>query len=120
MKVLVVDDEQIMRDIVIEKLSQIGIKSVVEAASVPEAKKILTSEEKFDLIVSDYTMPGDHGGDLLRFLYANKISLPFILFTSSINLDLPPTDTNFLGIVAKPDLARLTSTVKSVFSSKKS
>ena len=121
MKVLVVDDEQVMRDIVIEKLNQLGIQKVVEASSVPEAKKILESlsaDEKFDLIVSDYTMPGDHGGDLLRYLYANKINLPFILFTSSIHLDLPPTDRNFLGVIAKPDLARLSSTVKSIYNSK--
>ncbi|MGZ3789248.1 MAG: response regulator [Bacteriovorax sp.] len=112
LKVLVVEDEETMREIVIEKLLQLGIKSYTEAKSVSEAKLILESNDHFDLVISDYAMPGGHGGDLLRFVYEKKLPLKFVLFTSSMHLDLPATDHNFLGVVQKPDLKRLSTLIE--------
>lgn len=115
MKILVVEDEDVMREIVIEKLSLLGISSVQEAGSVSEAKTILEAlakDEEFDLIVSDYQMPGDHGGNLLRYIYEKKIRTQFVLFTSSLELDLPILDENFLGIIEKPHLDRLMNLIE--------
>ena len=56
MRILVVDDFQTMRRIVINLLNQLGFKNVTEAADGAQAlDKVRT--EQIDLIVSDWNMP---------------------------------------------------------------
>lgn len=113
-KVLLVEDLCSVSDLIVDELSQIGIKSCIKAFSVNEATKILDgNSSKFDLIISDYDMPGDHGGNLLRHLYKIKSSIPFIFFTSTDELDLPETDENFLGIISKTNILELVSLIQS-------
>lgn len=47
-----------------------------------EAQKCL-NEEDFDLILSDYLMPGETGIDLLRYVMTRRAATPFILFSGS-------------------------------------
>jgi len=64
--VLVVDDEEALRRSVGAILKRRGY-SVVEAASAREALDIATtSEDHFDLLLTDIMMPGMHGGELVR------------------------------------------------------
>src|SRR5512145_2844825 len=56
LNVLVVDDQQMMRDFITSRLRELGINQVAVAASATEALKQL-HEEKFDLIISDWIMP---------------------------------------------------------------
>jgi CheY-like chemotaxis protein len=107
LQVLLVDDEEIMREIVVEKLAGMSIMRTTEAASVAEAKTHLMSNKQFDLIISDYQMPGGHGGELLSYLYEKNFKLPFILLTNTMYPELPATDEHFLGIVEKLNLSKL-------------
>lgn len=53
---------------------------IVGVLSAEEALKKL-KEERFDVIVSDYKMPGMSGLELLEELRSNGNAVPFILFT---------------------------------------
>ena len=53
---------------------------IVGVLSAKEALKKL-KEERFDVIVSDYKMPGMSGLELLEELRSNGNAVPFILFT---------------------------------------
>ncbi len=113
MNILVVDDEEGIREIVIEKLTRVGVTSVAEAASVDEAKAILESNVKFDLIISDYKMNDGHGGDLLNYTYEKNFKTPFVFFTSTMQLSIPQNlDKNFLGVIDKSDFKKLLNLVK--------
>lgn len=77
--VLIVDDESYLADIA-QRFLEINHFSTDAATSADEAmEKIRT--ETFDIIVSDYKMPGKDGIDLLKDVRKEFPDLPFILFT---------------------------------------
>ncbi len=64
-KILVVDDEKSMRDLLAMMLRKEGY-SVTTADSAVQAKQLVESGENFALVISDVSMPGMSGLDLLR------------------------------------------------------
>lgn len=84
-KILVVDDMNTMRKIVKNSLKKLGFSDISEAANGAEAWKILSeSEEKFDLVVSDWNMPEMTGIELLRKVRSTEAfgELPFLMVTA--------------------------------------
>ncbi len=78
--VLFVDDEPALLDIArffLEKRGDIEVSTSVSAAGALNA----LNERKFDVIVSDYEMPGMNGIDLLKQLGDHARGIPFIVFT---------------------------------------
>ncbi len=102
MKILYVEDEQIMREI----FGPI-IKGMVkecdfrEAHSGNEAIKLLKENSDFDLIISDYQMPDGTGGELFQFLIKENLRSYFILFTNTIEPEIEEDNEKFLGIISK-------------------
>ncbi|MCH7472433.1 response regulator transcription factor [bacterium] len=79
-KILVVDDEKTLCDLLGEGLSNDGY-DVQTACNVREAKDRL-ADAKFNLIVLDIMMPGETGFDLLRWMRKDKEDkTPVILLT---------------------------------------
>lgn len=64
MAILVVDDEEIMRDLVAKILKKAGYKVDV-ANSVATAREML-ARTPFDMVISDVQMPEQSGFDLLK------------------------------------------------------
>jgi PAS domain S-box-containing protein len=80
LSVLYVDDEPMLLNvskIYLERRSDI---SVTIASSVTDALRLLETS-LFDVIISDYQMPGTDGIGFLKILKENQCSIPFILFT---------------------------------------
>jgi CheY-like chemotaxis protein len=99
LKVLLVDDDILVSMGSADMLIDLG-HSVVEAQSAAHALKLLESESRFDVVVTDYAMPGMNGYDLaLRIQRLNPL-LPVVLATGYAEL---PTHTavEFLRL-AKP------------------
>lgn len=84
MKILIVDDAVTFRKLLVMALNSLGMDDLVEAGSVSEAQNILLTGPKFDLVISDWHMPGQTGLDLLRWVreQAQFTSLPFIMLTT--------------------------------------
>jgi PAS domain S-box-containing protein len=59
--VLVVDDEEIIRMMIVDVLEEAGYR-VVEAADGPAALKILQSNARIDLVITDVGLPGGVNG----------------------------------------------------------
>jgi CheY-like chemotaxis protein len=72
-KVLVVDDDEIVRATLTGALEQFGF-GVTSAANVPDALKHITGPERFDVLVSDLHMPGP--GDGLTVVSAMRHANP--------------------------------------------
>src|SRR5690625_3005481 len=83
MRVLVVDDSRVMRQIVIRTLRQAGFGDwdIIQAENGAEAVEKVAAE-KPDLVLSDWNMPVMDGIDALRNLRAAGNSVPFGFVTS--------------------------------------
>jgi PAS domain S-box-containing protein len=78
--VLHVDDEAEFLKSSKQLLEMQGVFRVESASSVKEAKEKMEAKT-FDVIVSDYIMPGKDGLEFLRELRESGNSIPFIVFT---------------------------------------
>ena len=79
-RVLVVDDDAAMRDMVVSMLQESGIHAR-SAASADEAVEV-ARKGRFDVILSDVRMPGKDAFDLLRELEKHQPDTPVILMTA--------------------------------------
>ncbi len=81
MKVLVVDDSGVMRKIIIRSLNSVGVSDIVEAADGQAAIDLFKSDT-FDLILTDWNMPGKSGMDVLTEIRATGSQVPIIMVTT--------------------------------------
>jgi len=79
-RVLVVDDSPIVRDLLVELLSSVGLE--VRSAADGAAALELLAEEAADLIVSDVEMPIMDGFELLRQLRDRAMRVPVVMVTT--------------------------------------
>jgi two-component system chemotaxis response regulator CheY len=81
--ILIVDDLAVMRKIITHQLKQVGFENVILASNVIEAMKML-QEEKFDLVLSAWKMPGKDGMDLLEAMRTDDAlaKIPFIIIAA--------------------------------------
>jgi DNA-binding response OmpR family regulator len=78
--VLVVDDEPIVRDVVVRYLRRDGFETR-EAATGDEAREILEADESPELVVLDVMLPGTDGLELCRWI-RSRSELPVIMLTA--------------------------------------
>jgi len=80
-RVLVIDDEAVIRDLIAEILADAGF-DVTSAASATDGLEELGSH-RFDIVVSDIVMPGLTGIELLEQVRLQRPSLPVVLVTGA-------------------------------------
>jgi len=83
--VMVVDDDEMIRSIIIEQLRSIGFQKFIEAANGTEAHKfVLDPLVKIDLVICDWEMPKTDGITFLRAVrsHRSRKDTPFIMVTS--------------------------------------
>ena len=85
LRVLVVDDMSVSRQVLGQMLDQIGIRQVITCASAEEALAAL-AKKPIDLVISDLNMPGMDGIELLKAMrgISKCRATPFIL-TSALD-----------------------------------
>jgi two-component system chemotaxis response regulator CheY len=83
MRILVVDDFQTMRRIIVNLLRQLGFTNMVEADDGSTGWDRLQTEQ-IDLIISDWNMPKMTGIDFLKNVRASEKykTVPFIMVTA--------------------------------------
>jgi DNA-binding response OmpR family regulator len=82
--ILVVDDDQALREELAAQLAVDGEFSVVEAASVKDAlARVEAGEPRFDALILDVSLPDGDGRDLCVTLRRLGVRLPIIMLTGS-------------------------------------
>lgn len=100
-RVLVVEDECVIRMVVADHLRDVGF-TVVEAIDGDEAIAILESGAFIDLVYTDVSMPGTADGmDVLRFVRRTQPDLP-VLMTSAHLAPSVAFSGGACGYLAKP------------------
>lgn len=79
--VLVADDSGTMRKIIIRSLNALGIQSVAEAADGNQAVAMF-SPGKFDLVLTDWNMPGKSGVEVIKEIRAQDNAVPIVMITT--------------------------------------
>jgi two-component system response regulator PilR (NtrC family) len=79
-RILVIDDEKSMRDLLSHVLKRAGYK--VSAAEDGERGGEMFEKSVFDLVISDLSMPGANGLDVLRKVRETSSETPVILITA--------------------------------------
>ena len=86
-RVLVVDDEERVRGLLCDLLAAWGCQAV-EAANGVEALTLFEAGD-YDLVLTDYLMPGRNGLELIRGVRDRDATIAVIMFTASA-ADLEP------------------------------
>lgn len=99
MKILLVDDDEWLRRTTIRLLFHIGYNDVVEAHGVERALEIF-GEIPVDLIITDWSMPGLTGEDLIQVIRSGSenCSVPILLMSGS---RLSAQDLKRIGIAPR-------------------
>jgi PAS domain S-box-containing protein len=103
-RILFVDDEEMLVEMNCQRLERLGY-TVVASTNGREALDIFkTDPQKFDLVITDYTMPQMTGVELARALVEVRPDIPIIL-CSGLNERIATEQTAAPGIrafIAKP------------------
>ena len=79
-KLLVVDDDPMVRRVITDNLEEAG-HSVVEAAGGREAVSLLETDADFDLVLVDFVMPAMNGDEVARRAHALHPALKVAFLT---------------------------------------
>lgn len=111
-RILFVDDELSQAEIAVEILEYLGYQAVSTTDSVDALEKFKQQPDKFDLVITDLTMPKMTGKDLTQALIKIRPDIPVILssgYTESISQE-KAKQMGFREYLMKPivikDLAR--------------
>ena len=88
--ILVVDDDAMVRTVLVEYLMSFGFKSILQAKNVAQAVKYLQDPKlEIGLILSDWEMPGAKGLELLKVVRksVHRKHTPFIMITSQESIE---------------------------------
>mgnify|MGYP000868635865 CR=1 FL=1 len=80
-RVLVADDSSTMRKIIIRSLQAVGIPTATEAADGNEAVAMFKPGE-FDLVLTDWNMPGKTGLEVVQAIRGQDPKVPIIMVTT--------------------------------------
>jgi CheY-like chemotaxis protein len=120
LKILLVDDEEVVRDVIALFLRHEEHEVEVTPSAIEALR--LVREQKFDLVITDHAMPGMTGGNFVATLRSAGFDIPIVMLTGFGELmttsDSIPTGVTKL--INKPvTMEELRSAIAAVFQDSK-
>ena len=82
--ILIVDDDEVLRETLADQLAHDGEFTAVSAATIAEAEEKLGSKDaRFDAVILDVGLPDGDGRDLCNRLRKQGQKMPIIMLTGS-------------------------------------
>ena len=88
LRVLIVEDSENDSLLLVRDLRRGGFEPEFERVCTAEAMASALGNQKWDLIISDYTMPDFSGIAALEILKQSALDIPFIVVSGSIGEDV--------------------------------
>jgi len=120
-RILFIDDEEILLEIGGQILEQLGYEVVTKRSSVQALELFRAEPDRFDVVVTDMTMPHMTGDKLARQLMKIRPQIPIILCTghSGLASEEKAEEIGIKAFVMKPLVMRsLAETVRKVLDGK--
>jgi len=95
-RILVVDDEELLRRLLVTALSGRG-HQVETAGDGEEAARKLESG-RFDLLITDFRMPKMTGIALIQWIKEKKLRIPVVLMSSNTLEEMKATFSELVGV----------------------
>jgi len=123
MTVMVVDDEEMLRDILTDQLELLGFAHVLTAQDGDDAIEQLNFNDT-DLVICDYQMPNMNGTGVLKFIrnHPDMKHIPFIMYSGNVPMEIiaEAAETEVDAYMLKPfTLDQLRGKITQVFSAHK-
>jgi CheY-like chemotaxis protein len=119
--ILLIDDEKVIVDIIQSMLENLGYKITARTSSIEALEAFRNKPEKYDLVITDMTMPNMTGKDLAKELMAIRSDIPIILCTGfSEQIDeIRAKGMGIRAFIMKPVIARdIANTIREVLDRK--
>lgn len=87
MKILLADDHDLVRETIAAFLTAEGFETVLVAATLPEALRLITTSGPFDLVLLDYHMPGMNGFEGLAAAIRLNGEKPVAVLSGAVSRD---------------------------------
>ncbi|MGH8273666.1 MAG: sigma-54-dependent transcriptional regulator [Gammaproteobacteria bacterium] len=113
-RVLVVDDEEALRELLALTLTEAGLEPVLECDLAGARRRI--SEERLDLVLTDMCLPDGDGLDFVAWMQEQAPGVPAAVITAHGNIQtaVAALKAGAFDFISKPlDLARLRQVVTS-------
>lgn len=88
LKVLIVEDSEDDTFLIIRKLKKEGYNPIFKRVDAPKEMANALETERWDIIISDYTMPHFSGLNALKLLKEKELDIPFIIVSGNIGEDI--------------------------------
>ncbi len=101
-RILVVEDEDAVRALVVKSLQSLGYRTL-EAADAAAAADLLQGGDLVDLLLTDVVLPGGQNGpDLARWVRARNPALPVLFMSGYAANAMSPDERADLALLEKP------------------
>lgn len=121
-RILFIDDKRTLLNMGKQMLESLGYKVTTKTSSVEALKLFKTQPDKFDLVITDMTMPNITGEELAKEVLAIRPDIPVILCTGfSAKIDKKKAKAvGFRALLFKPILKwQMAETIREVLDSQK-
>jgi two-component system cell cycle sensor histidine kinase/response regulator CckA len=113
LRVLIVEDSAPDAELLVRDLDRAGFSVIAERVQTADAMKAALERSPWDIVLSDYSMPGFSGTAALEILQATGHDLPFIIISGTIGEDaaVGALKAGAHDFLVKGRLARLIPTI---------
>jgi CheY-like chemotaxis protein len=84
-RILIVDDEEALVRLAAETLTELGYSAVGLTSSAKALETFLEHPGQFDAVITDESMPGTSGSELIRKMRALRPTLPTLLVSGYLS-----------------------------------
>ncbi len=119
--ILIIDDEEIVRETIKAAMEYFGHKVLVASHGKEGINLFSKSQSSIDLVILDYNMPGENGLSVLKSLKDIAPDIQVIISTGIVDNEIEKKfmEAGAAGILAKPfTLTSLEQTISKVYTSK--
>lgn len=109
LRLLLVEDSEEDAFLLLRELKKGGLDVISERVFTSEEMKKALESGKWDIVISDYAMPGFGGMEALKILHEKGLDIPFILTSGRITEEMAvvPLKAGAQDFILKQDMSRL-------------